>query len=278
MKHALSLILALFIAACSAVGLLNATVSSEGYRVERDIAYAPGPRHSLDLYLPDKVTNTTPVVVFLYGGRWQSGKKEDYLFAAQGLTSLGYVVAIPDYRIHPQVKYPEFIHDSAAAVAWVYKNIGKYGANSENLYLMGYSAGAYNAMMVALNPVYLKRAGGKTGWIRGVIGLAGLYDFLPMKAKDLISIFWSPNDPKTQPITYVRKHAPPILLLTGDADRSVNPKNSRNLYTALKKAGNNVTLKEYKGVGHPGIVRGLSTLVSPNENIRKDIAEFIANP
>ena len=155
--------------ACTPLDLLNHLVSKEGYRVEKNVFYGRESHQKLDLYLPETVTKDTPVVVFFYGGRWQGGRKEDYLFAAQGLVSLGYAVAVPDYRLYPQVKYPAFLEDSARAVAWVYRHIGEYGASGENLYLVGHSAGAYNAVMVALKPTYLKKAGGTTAWVRGVI-------------------------------------------------------------------------------------------------------------
>jgi acetyl esterase/lipase len=263
----LGIILAfLSLTGCSGVGVLNAAVSREGYTVERDVAYGEGPRQKLDIYSPQTADKDTPVIVFIYGGRWQDGKKENYLFVAQGLIDLGYIVVIPDYRLFPEVKYPAFLEDNAAAVEWVHRHM-----KNRALFIMGHSAGAYNAAMIALNPRYLHHA----PWISGVIGIAGPYDFLPFEEQDKPIFNSEPNAMRTQPITYVYAGTPRFLLLAGDDDTTVKPKNSRNLYQALKKSGNNVIYKKYPDIGHIRIILDVGTVLNPKTPIREDIRKFI---
>jgi acetyl esterase/lipase len=265
------------LSACSGADAVNLFVSEEGYSVTKDIAYGELPRQKLDMYLPEKIDANTPLIVFFYGGAWQGGKKADYLFVAQGLTSLGYAVAVPDYRTYPEVKYPAFIEDSAQAVTWVYEHAKTYKLNRDNLHLMGHSAGAYNAMMLALNQKYLEKAGGKSEWIKGVIGLAGPYNFLPLRDRAYQEIFSTePDLIKTQPIHYARRNAPRILLLTGRQDNVVAPRNSYYLYGVLQELGNDVTYKEYDGVGHVNLALELSKTLSNKSEMRSDIQDFIA--
>ena len=101
------------LAACAPVVLINALTPSFSYKKTTSIAYAPGgnPRHQLDVYQPTDAAfaaKLRPVVVFFYGGAWQEGSRSDYLFVAEALTQRGYVVVVPDYRVYPEVKYPEF--------------------------------------------------------------------------------------------------------------------------------------------------------------------------
>jgi len=265
------------LSACTPVSVLNSTVGSQGYRVEKDIPFGELSRHMLDLYIPDDVKPDAPVVVFFYGGSWKMGDKRDYKFAAQGLTTLGYVVAVPDYRLYPQARYPAFLEDCAQAVVWVYRNLPQHGISPENLYLMGHSAGAYNAAMLALEPSYLKKAGGNVKWLRGVVGLAGAYDFLPITGEDIKLVFASEEQlERTQPVHYARANAPRMLLLTGSEDSIVYPTNSQSLAKALKGKGSDATYREYKGVGHIGIILGLNTSFPWNKQVRQDIAAFIA--
>lgn len=262
--------------ACSPVALLNASVPTEGLSITRDIAYGAQPRQTLDLYLPAQPKDA-PLIVFFYGGSWQMGDKKDYLFVAQALAARGYAVAIPDYRVYPQVKYPTFLEDGAQALVWLHAHGAQYGLNSQRMTLMGHSAGAYNAAMLTLNPSYLKQAGGKTEWIAAFIGLAGPYDFLPLTDPKLIDIFSPEADgPLTQPITYAHKDAPRTLLLTGRDDRTVYPRNSRLLALRLASLGVDVTFREYPGVGHVGIALGLADSVHWNDQVMNDVAAFLA--
>jgi len=276
MRFLSSIFLALSLFGCSPVDVINEVVPSKGYAIKKDIAYGPARMQKLDLYIPEHPKDDAAVIVFIHGGSWQSGDRKDYLFAGQGLVSLGYYVAVVDYRLYPEVKYPDFLDDNAKALVWVYNNINRYGGNGENLYVMGHSAGAYNAAMLALEPSYLQKAGGNVGWLRGVIGLSGPYDFLPFTDAKIIDIFSTEKDlRKTQPIDYVHAKAPPFLLMTGTSDDTVSPKNSEKLAQKLKSLGEDVTFKTYEGVGHKTIMLGLATPLMWNEEVRSDIKSFV---
>jgi acetyl esterase/lipase len=250
--------LLLSLCACSGAQLINFTVPHSGYAITRDIAYGDNPSQRLDIYQPATPDASGAVVVFFHGGSWQSGSRADYKFVGQALASRGYTVVIPDYRLYPEVKYPEFLRDSAKAVAWVHDHIGEYHANPGHIVLAGHSAGAYNAVMLALDGSYLKAAGYDAKKLDGVIGLAGPYDFLPFTDPEIIKIFSTAPDRDTQPITYAGAGKPPLLLLHGDADEDVGLKNSKNLAAAQQQSGSPVELHVFPGIGHYGIILSLS--------------------
>lgn len=266
------------IAACSPVALLNATVPTDGRRIVRDVAYGPHPRQAMDIHLPARPADgPAPVIVFFYGGRWESGRKEHYHFVGQALASKGMVAVIADYRLFPEVRFPTFMKDAAEAVAWVAANIGRYGGDPSSLYVMGHSAGAHIATLVALDESYLAEAGAPSGIVQGVIGLAGPYDFLPLDQWGLTDIFDTRAvDPlTTQPLSYADADAPPMLLATGEEDGTVKPRNTRALAAALEEAGNRVETRFYPDVGHVGIVVALAPLFRGRAPVLEDIARFV---
>lgn len=264
------------LAACSGADVLNGLTSESGFAVRKDLAYGELPRQKLDLYLPAGANYDTPLVVFFYGGAWQHGSKDDYLFVAESLTSMGYAVAVPDYRLYPEARFPAFVEDAALAVAWARTHAAQYKLNPDNLYLMGHSAGAYNAVMLALDERYLRAVGGSGAWLRGVVGLAGPYDFLPMRDPAIRDIFASATDlSDTQPINFVRPRAPRMLLLTGLADGTVPSRNSYYLYGALRELTNDVTYREYAGIGHIDLLLELTRNFSNGLRLRRDVADFI---
>ena len=244
--------------ACSGTALLNALTPGSGYTVERDLAYGGDPRQRLDLYLPDGASAETPLLVFFYGGNWESGAKADYAFVGQAFASRGYVTAIPDYRLYPQVRYPGFVQDGAAAIVWLGKH--RPGGQHRPVFLAGHSAGAYIAAMLTLDQRFLTETG-QTACpaVTAAVGLAGPYDFLPLDDTTLEAIFGpGPAGPDTQPVAYVTAGAPPMLLATGSDDRTVRPANSRTLAQRLQAVGVPAELIEYRGVGHVTIVAALA--------------------
>lgn len=276
LKSFLVLIVGVFsLCGCAKVDLLNALVPTSGYKVVKDIVYNDGDRGKLDVYVPDHLAKGHPVMVFSYGGSWKQGSKDDYLFVGQAFASRGIIAVIADYRLYPEVSFPEFMKDTAAAFVWTHKHIREYGGNPNNLFAAGHSAGAYNAVMLTLNRDYLKVAGGRTAWIKGVIGIAGPYDFLPLTDPTLIEIFGGRDRVTTQPITYVRHHVPPMLLVTGDEDEDVLPRNTYNLAEKLTSFGNQVTVKTYSGVAHIGIALALADGFHSKAPVLEDSVKFI---
>jgi acetyl esterase/lipase len=267
------------LAGCSPLGALDAVTPTGDYAATLDIAYGPQPRQRLDVYVPAGPAATHPVIVFFYGGNWQSGDKAGYRFVAESLTRRGHIVVIPDYRVYPATTFPGFVEDSARAVAWVAGNIARYGGTADTIYLMGHSAGAYNAAMLALNTPYLGAAGVSRARIAGVIGIAGPYDFLPLVDPALKTIF-GPEETRarTQPINFVDRGAPPMLLVTGDDDTTVRPRNTQRLAARLREEGVPVREIVYPGLGHIDIILGLSSRLRGNSRLVDDIEAFVRKP
>lgn len=255
---------------CSPAALLNATVSRQGFTREADIAYGVDPRHKLDLYRPDKPRADGKTVIFFYGGSWDSGSKSDYLFVAQALASNGYTVVIPDYRLYPAVRFPAFIADGAQAARWTADRVG-----ADKVFVMGHSAGAHIALMLAANTPYLGAAGVDRTTLGGAIGLAGPYDFLPLKSAKLIEVFGGANNPDIEAITFAKAPLPSALLIHGTADTTVYPRNSTNLAAAWRAAGAPVALKLYPDVGHVDIVAAMAGLLSGRAPTRTDVLAWL---
>jgi acetyl esterase/lipase len=277
-------LLAAALAACSPLALVNAVSPAGPSRASSAIAYAAGERHSLDVYMPARQSTgqATPVIVFFYGGNWVSGRREDYAFVGRALAARGFVVVIPDYRLYPQVRYPDFLIDAARAVAWTERTIAQYGGDPRRVYLMGHSAGAYNAAMLALDSRWLGREGVKPDSLRGWIGLAGPYDFLPIENRTTRPVFDYPDTPPdSQPASHVSRDAPPALLIAPRHDETVDPvRNTGGLAARLRAAGVPVVEAYYDGVGHATLVASLSnslrrlapTLDAVEDFVRRDEA------
>ena len=218
-----------------------------------------------------------PLVVFLYGGSWRMGDKATYPFVAAPLARRGAVVVAPNYRLYPEVRFPAFLQDNAAAVAWAIGHAAEYGADPRHVFIVGHSAGAYNAAMLALDPALLLAAGVRREALAGVVGLAGPYDFLPMTDPDIIPVFAPVNDgPASQPINYVDGRNPPMLLLAGDADTTVRPRNTTALAARIAAAGGPVSSRIYPGVGHIGLVLAFAPLFRGKAPVLDDVWAFIA--
>ena len=275
------------LAACSPVRLVNALTPTFGLTKTANVSYLPdnNPRHHLDVYQPaesGEPTKARPVVIFFYGGAWQEGSRNDYLFVAEALTQRGYVVVIPDYRVYPEVRYPDFLSDGAAAVAWTTANIERFGGDRTRLFLMGHSSGAHIAAMLALDQSYLAAQKVPLASIKGLIGLAGPYDFLPLTEPNVIALFASEkNLALTQPITYVtpstKRLLPPVLLMHGDADTRVRPKNSINLARELRAVGANVEFDLLPGIDHTSIIGKFTRLLRGDGKLVDRVDLFIRN-
>lgn len=203
-----------------------------------------------------KAKEPRPVLVFFYGGGWAHGTRTEYSYAARPFVEAGYIVVLPDYRKVPEVRFPDFVQDSAAAVKWVQANIEKYGGDPARVSVAGHSAGAYNALMLALDPQWL---GDRP--VTAAISLAGAADFYPFTSKRAIDAMSRWLDPKsTQPVNFVRADAPPILLIHGTDDTVVRIRNSNSLYAKQKAAGGDIALLALQGASHNDLVLAMGTL------------------
>ncbi len=258
--------------------MINAVTPAGTYNRTAGIAYGADPRNKLDVYTPQKAQGARPVVVFFYGGNWNSGNRIDYEFIGEALASRGIVTVIADYRLYPQVRYPDFLEDGAQAVAWAAKEVQRYGGDPKRLYVMGHSAGAYNAAMIALDRRWLAAQGMKPDALRGWIGLAGPYDFIPIENPDTRPVFFHPDTPPaSQPINHVTAGAPPTLLIASNKDKLVNPvRNTGGLATRLRDAGAAVTEIYYDGTSHTTLIGAMSRPLRSLAPVLEQVDRFIA--
>lgn len=239
--------------------------------------YGPVPAQRLDVIAPT-TAGPHPVLVFVHGGSWNSGRPEDYHFIGRVFARAGYVVVLPGYRLGHEGIYPRMLEDGAMAVDWTAKNIARFGGDPDQVVLMGHSAGAHTVVMLALERQWLGRHGLPDGFVKGVVGLSGPYDFYPFTSDSARAAFGHVADPKlTQPITFARSDAPPMLLLTGDADTTVKPRNSKALAKALSDQGGRVDLVILPGVDHAGPVLKLAQPFSRDASVTSPVLSFLAS-
>ncbi|HEY0598855.1 alpha/beta hydrolase [Brevundimonas sp.] len=269
---------AAFAAACSPLGALNALGPRDRgvRRVARDIAYGDDPRQRMDILAPTAATaRPWPVLVFFYGGGWDSGARSQYGWAAHALAARGFVVATPDYRVVPQVHFPAFVEDAAAAAVRAGAVAGLYGADRNRLGVVGHSAGAHLAMMIALDRRYMAAAGAP-GLIKAAAGLAGPYDFLPLDVPASINAFARAPDPTlTQPVTFVRPDAPPLWLGHGSADELVHAEDTTILCERMRAVGGRCEAKLYEGLNHADLITTLSPLFRRKAPVLDDLTAFL---
>jgi acetyl esterase/lipase len=234
----------------SPADLLNVLLPRRGWRAQTGIAYGRERRRMLDVYRPD-ADGAGPVVVFFYGGSWQSGERSLYPFVGASLAARGIVTVIPDYALFPDARYPAFLDDAAHAVRFVRDHAGEWGGDPSNLVLMGHSAGAYIGAMLAFDSRWLDQVGlAAARDLAGIVGLARPYDFLPIVDPVLQEIFGGPDRIETQPIRYVTADAPPALLIAPQRDKVIGPGNTKRLAAQIRGFGSTVEGRLYPRVGH----------------------------
>ena len=245
-------------------------------RLAPDVTFDAGHGLKLDVWGAPGDAAKKPVLVFFYGGGWANGERSHYGFAARAYASKGFVVVVPDYRKVPQVRFPVFNQDGAAAVRWVHDNIARYGGDPERIVLAGHSAGAYIAMILTLDQSYLRAAGVNPRVIRATAGLSGPYDFYPYDSKRSINAMsaW-PRPLETQPIEFARKDAPPVMVVTGTADDTVKPRNAILLSRRLHEVGAPAEFRAYNDLTHEDVVMALSKPFRTKAAVLQDSADFL---
>ena len=255
---------------------LNATNSRADVVVRRDLVYDPAHHLALDVYRPRDARNA-PVVVFFYGGSWKSGKRQWYRWAGEALARRGLLVVIPDYRLWPKVRLDGFMQDAAHAVAWTHAHATEYGGDPSSLFLMGHSAGAHIGALLATDGHWLAGVGMHPRQLAGFIGLAGPYDFLPLKNPDFIDMFGATHQAqlRSQPVHFVDGDEPPMLLMQGSTDKIVWPRNAASLATAMQRMGEPAEVKMYPGIGHAAILLAMSRPFRGKAPVLDDAVAFI---
>ena len=231
----------------------------------------------LDVWRPvGSAGKKLPVVVFFYGGGWHAGTRQGYAFAGRALAAQGFVVVVPDYRKVPDVRFPAFVADGAEAMRWVRDHAGDFGGDTGRVAVMGHSAGAYIAAMLALDSRYLIASCADPHFIKAAVGLSGPYDFYPFTTDNSRNAFGAyPSPAETQPITYARADAPPMLLVTSDKDTTVKPRNAVALNAKLTALGAPVQFKEYAGLNHEDVAMSLSKPFRSKAPVLADSVAFL---
>lgn len=272
----------LFPTQASAVSLMDpfnlSTAMDAGVvKIGDGIAYAGGPRGKLDVYVQQNPRGNAPVIMFIYGGGWKLGERWEYEFVGRALAARGFVTVIPDYRLVPDVAYPGFLYDGAVAAKWIEDNITTFGGNPDKLFLAGHSAGAYNAVMLGLDPAFFREAGTSLK-IRGIAGLAGPYDFYPFEYNEVRDAFGNaPNPEGTQPVRLVSDQSPPMFLASGLNDPIVRPVNTTTLAGKLREYSVPVDERYYEGIGHMEIVTSLGAMLRWRAPVLDDVVNFFAS-
>jgi acetyl esterase/lipase len=263
----------LLASACSPLRLVSGIALQGDNVVISSFDYGPEKRHKLDVYVPEEIRENSPVVVFFYGGSWKRGEKEKYGFVGHSLSRKGYVTVIPNYRLYPEVIFPAFVEDGALAIAWLRQHVDQA---KNGVVVMGHSAGAHIAALLALDREYLEKVGQSQQTIRGMIGLAGPYGFDPLQYRSTRPIF-SGTVPleKMQPVHFACANTSPLLLFHGEDDSLVIAENSRDLSRKVAECGGNVEYFELADVNHISIVLGLADSFLGKEEILSPIAYFL---
>ncbi len=250
----------------------------EGVTVERNIVYArAGDRDlPLDIYIPDKAARPMPVIIWVHGGGWKGGSKSG-ISRPVGALSRGYALVSVEYRLSGEAIWPAQIEDCKAAVRWTRANAGKYGLDPNRIGAWGSSAGGHLVAMMAVAGDVKKFDTHKeyadvSARVQAVCDWFGPTDFTQMDAhrpEGATLVHDDPSSPESRlvggpiqkepcrsicadanPITYVTKDDPPILIMHGDMDMSVPVHQSELFHKALKKAGVDATFYVVKGGGH----------------------------
>lgn len=278
MKTALLFTLSVLLSACTQAGLfaVNSPARLLGdYSRHADIDYGTHGQ-KLDIYTPASQTESADVVIFFYGGGWNTGSKDMYAFVGDALTQRGYVVIVPDYRKYPDVRFPEFVEDGAQSIAWAQSHIAEYGGDASRIHLLGHSAGAHLGALLASDERYLRAAGTSNAAIRSFAGLAGPYHFIPEK-KLYKQVFGPPERyPQMHVDNFIDGQEPPMLLLHGGADDTVEQYNLARLQKAVQQKGGDVRSHVYDGIGHIGMISVFSRPLRGRAPVVDDVDAFFS--
>ncbi len=261
--------------ACGALQIMSDTSPSGHFVKTSDIRYGEADRNFLDYYEPLDVASDAPLVVFFYGGGWRDGNRTEYEFVASALTRAGFRVVIPDYRLYPEVSFPTFMTDAAAAAGWAVKSTGSSQAREAGVYLVGHSAGAHIAALLATDQKYLAQESISANTLAGLVGLSGPYDFLPIESGYLVEVFPEDSRADSQPINFVTADTPPTLLIHGEDDELVEPGNTERFAAALRQAGVPVTIKLYPDTGHAAVAAAMAPQLDFVADTLGDTVNFI---
>ena len=258
----------------------------------KNIPYADDDRHTLDFYVPTAYSEDKPLIVFIHGGGWDEGHKDDYKFAGLAFSEMGYLTVIPNYRLYPQVQFPHFIEDVAVAIGSLPTQLTELGLKFNrplSVILVGHSAGAHSAAMLVSKAEYLLQAQAQVE-VKGFVGLAGPYD-LPLDDELVVGKFDGValrdvseqqidsghvhNGHDANPINLASANMPKALLIHGAKDITVGPYHSERFQRRLNHLGVPCQHIVYAGTNHRHLVGALSVFGRFLNPVYKDIERFL---
>ncbi len=241
--------------------IINGAVNKKVFELHSDLKYGLLERQVMDLYV---VPNCIGTLLFVHGGYWDAGSKDEYPFVAESLCLAGFSVAVVNYRLAPDGVFPHMVQDVALSIQWLLRQLPVYGVTSSRIGLLGHSAGAHIIALLCVNPVYLERVGLNRQVIRASVGISGPYDFLE----------WLETDPRaqkamgareqwleTQPALIADGKNPPMLLLHGAKDTLCSPAHAPRLAHEIRLKGGIVDWKAYENLDHFRIIGAFSKLL-----------------
>ena len=271
--------------AFSALAVVNGITSNSGVGVSKDILYGDAPDQDLDIYYPKPlakamesqtdIKTSYPMVVFVHGGSWENGSKEEYAFVGQSLAQAGYVTAVINYRKAPEHVYPDYVEDTAQAIAWSYKNATRFHADPERLAVVGHSAGAFNAVAAIANEDFLKPYGVKPTDIAAVIGIAGPYSYDFRKFSSATAFPADATPDEVMPDRQIKGAQPPYLLLTAEKDTVVYESNTIKMTKALQQAGVTVQTGEISGASHATSIGAMAPPLRWVNDVRAQVVNYL---
>ena len=261
------------VSACAPVSILNGITPSSTFDRTKNVSFGDGDRDELDIYRAEKPKEMAPVLMFVHGGSWDSGSKNIYKFLAEGFTKSGFDIVIPNYRIYPNAKFPDFLMDNADAVAFTRQRFP-----GRKIVLIGHSAGAYNVLMLGLRDEHLKQAGvDRCEAIAGIVSLAAPVGVVPLKSAPLTEIFPNRFTADDAVLNNVTGPAPAVFLGHGEKDTTVSPINATKLGEKILARGGIAQVEIYPGQSHSDVVKVLSRHFDGDATLKADIVKFIEN-
>lgn len=258
----------------------------------KNLPYAQDARHTLDVYVPKQI-QAPDILVFIHGGAWDTGNKDEYQFAGLALAKLGYVTVVPNYRLYPQVQFPHFIEDVAQAIASLPQHLSLQGIEAPkplDIILIGHSAGAHTAAMLASDARYLAQCADTIN-INACIGLAGPYD-LPLDDPLVVGKFdgielhdiaeqqedlgHEHNAHEANPVNFAHEGMPNMCLIHGLGDVTVGPYHSERFTRMLKSKQVPCEHITYEGVNHRHLVGALSIFGRFLNPVFQDISQYLS--
>jgi acetyl esterase/lipase len=251
--------------------------AADGVDVKTNLTYYAGEgadkyRHRLDLYLP-RGKRDAPVMMFVHGGGFTVGIKDQYAFVGQVFAANGIATAVISYRLSPKTSYPGHVQDVARAFAWLRGHVVEFGGNGERIFVSGHSAGATLVAMLGSDPSYLREVGETIEHIAGVIPISGSFT---QSARS--GMFDNPYAVDAEvvrnasAINHVTGAHRPFLILYGDKDAPRTGQDAEAMAKALKAAGNSADVHEIADHAHMDMITGV---MSPGDPGLRFMLDFI---